>query len=193
MERKQRTTSSTNKAAKETPAPSLPPKPDRTVTIHPRVSLDEDQIVKEVAEQINQPETSIWGDCASIGLLIILMKRGPNTLGMYGGRWSAKELAQEIRRRVLNELIDFQYEQGELPGLLRDYMATLKTLAEQRQQGILVAPGTSVQQESVPPTEEDELIFNGQGADAASVNQSLGGMGFSRLNLSALGDETTTE
>ncbi|GCE32053.1 hypothetical protein KDA_75370 [Dictyobacter alpinus] len=190
MERKQRS-SSGKAAAKGTPPPSLPTRPDRTVTIHPRVSVDENQIVKELAEQVNQPETTIWGDCASIGLLITLMKKGPNTLGMYGGRWSAKELAQEIRRRILNELIDFQYEQGELPGLLRDYMATLKTLAEQRQQGILVASALPGQQEAIPPTEEDELIFSAQGTDADSVNQSLGGMGFARLNLGTVGDDTT--
>jgi hypothetical protein len=188
MERKQRPRSGKT-AAKETHTPSQPPRSDRTVTIHPRVSLEEGQIIKDVAEQTNLPETTIWGECASVGLLIILIKKGPNSLGLYGGRWSAKELAQEIRRRILNELVDFQYEQGELPALLRDYMATLKTLAEQRQQGIIFAPSAPIQQqEMIPPTEEDQLIFSIQGTDAESVNQSLGGMGF-KLNLGELGNE----
>jgi hypothetical protein len=183
--RKRRGAPKREERATQTPSP--PSKLDRTLTVHPRVSVDEDQMVKELAEQANQSETAVWSDCTSLGLLIVLVKKGPNALGLYGGRWSAKELAQEIRRRILNELIDFQYEQGELPALLRDYMTTLKTLAEQRQQ-FPVAPGTLLSPETLPATAEDDLVF-GTGADADSVNQSLGGMGF-QLNLKALGDGT---
>lgn len=171
----------TAKATGGTPS-SLPTKPAPSVTVHPRVSMIEDQIVRELARQTNRPETTIWGDCASEGLLTVLINCGPDQQGLYGGRWTAKELAQIVRRRILNVLIDFQYEQDELPGVLRDYIATLKFLVEQRVQG---APGRQPAEEFAL-TEADEMVFSMDGTDAKGVNQSLGGMGFSRLDLTPI-------
>ena len=190
MERKSRGTGHGSKAhTDQTQGP--PTRSERTITIHPRVPVEEDQMIKELAEQVNQPETTLWADCASFGLLILLTKKGPNALGMYGGRWNDKQLAQEIRRRIFNELIDFQYEQEELPGILRDYLATLKTLAGQRQQGILVPSVPPNQQEEISSTMEDEMIFHSQEPDVNSVNLSLAGMGFTMLNEGASNDEVT--
>jgi hypothetical protein len=166
-------------------SPTLPStkteKPDRSVTIHPRVTGEEDQQVKSLAEQLNQPEMAIWGESASDGLIITLIKHGPDAMGIYGGRWTAKELAQIARRRILNLLIDFQYEQDELPALLRDYLQTLKALAE-KSQGFMVANTMPVVAREEAATEEDALVFSA-GVSPVEVNESLGGMGYGMLGL----------
>lgn len=156
-------------------------KTDRSVSIRARITPDEEQMGKDLARQTNQSEAAIWGDAASFGMLILLIQTGPNEHGLYAGRWTAKELAQIIRRRFLNELIDFQFEQDELPSFLRDFLQTLKSLAEQRPSGGVPSP----ENQSFPPgslTQEDAMVFGGA-TDADGVANSLGGVGFSMLGL----------
>jgi hypothetical protein len=159
---------------------SLSSKQDRSVTIHPRVSLEEERIVKTLAKQLKQSEMTLWAESAKDGLLITLIKHGPDEMGFYGGCWTAKELSQITRRRLLNILIDFQVEQDELPAVLKDYIETLKTLLKtlaEKPQGSMTI-GNMSEPSLEPPTEEDALVFSNTG-NPDGVKESLGGMGFS--------------
>ena len=171
---------STSRAAKVS-IPSQPPKTDQRHAIHARISTDEKSIGKSIADQTQQPDGAIWSESISYGLFIVLIKAGPDENGLYVGRWTAKELAQLVRRKFGNELIDFQFENGELPSFLRDYLKTLKTLAEERPSGAQLTPGSQPLQPG-DLTEEDALVF-GASTDADGVKQSLGSMGFGMLGL----------
>ena len=154
--------------------------PASQVTIHPRIAPEEYLMVKAMAEQFHLPEMAIWRECASDGLLISLIKHGPDERGLYGNRWTAKELAQIARRRIMNLLIDFQMEHDELPALLTNYLETLQTLAA-KPQSFMVADNLPPSQAQEPATEEDALVF---AADTvADVTASLAGMGFNLVGL----------
>jgi hypothetical protein len=175
---------STSGAAK-TSKPSQPPKPDPRPTVHIRITPDEKTIGKDIADQTQQTDGAIFAESISYGLFIVLIKAGPDINGLYVGRWTAKELAQLVRRKFGNELIDFQFENGELPSFLRDYLKTLKTLAEERPSGAQLTPGS----QSLQPgdlTEEDAMVFSSS-TDADGVKQSLGSMGFGMLGLNHTG------
>lgn len=74
------------------------------------------------------------------------------------------------------------HQQGELPRILSDSIATFKALAE-RPGNIGMTGGLPIQPQHNQATPQNVLVFSDTDTDRESVNSSLGGMGCMFLSL----------
>src|SRR5438128_1018547 len=105
---------STGEAEAEGHALLLPE--EASVTIHPRITAEEQRSGALLARQRRKKQNTFWAEVVTNGLPLIAALSEADEQGMYGP-WTGEQLARKLRMLVA-QLIEFQVQHGETPGSL---------------------------------------------------------------------------